>query len=185
MQLLTHKFTTEQFHQMGEAQIFPPSDRLELIEGEVITMSPIGFRHAATINRLLDQFLTLQLQKRTIISIQNSLRLAPHSEPQPDLVLLKPREDFYAHQLPQAKDVLLLIEVADSSLSYDREIKIPLYAKHRINEVWLVNLNQAQLEVYHSPQEGYYQDQTILIAPQTLTPLAFPELEITLTRILN
>jgi len=185
MQLLTHKFTTEQFHQMGEAQIFPPSDRLELIEGEVITMSPIGFRHAATINRLLDQFLTLQLQKRTIISIQNSLRLDPHSEPQPDLVLLKPREDFYGHQLPQAQDVLLLIEVADSSLNYDREIKMPLYAQHRINEVWLINLNQAQLEVYRSPQEGYYQDQTILISSQTLTPLAFPELEITLTRILN
>jgi Uma2 family endonuclease len=185
MQLLTHKFTTEQFHQMGEAQIFPPSDRLELIEGEVITMSPIGFRHAATINRLLDQFLTLQLQKRTIISIQNSLRLDPHSEPQPDLVLLKPREDFYGHQLPQAQDVLLLIEVADSSLNYDQEIKIPLYAQHRINEVWLINLNQAQLEVYRSPQEGYYQDQTILIASQTLTPLAFPELEIALTRILN
>jgi Uma2 family endonuclease len=126
-----------------------------------------------------------QLGERAIISIQNPIRLDPHSEPQPDLVILKPREDFYAHQLPQAQDVLLLIEVADSSLSYDREIKVPLYAKHRINEVWLFNLNQAQLEVYRSPQEGYYQDQTILIAPQTLTPLAFPELEITLTRILN
>jgi Uma2 family endonuclease len=184
MQLLTHKFTTEQFHQMGEAQIFPPSDRLELIEGEVITMSPIGFRHAFVINYLGNWF-PRQLGERAIISIQNPIRLDPHSEPQPDLVILKPREDFYAHQLPQAQDVLLLIEVADSSLSYDREIKVPLYAKHRINEVWLFNLNQAQLEVYRSPQEGYYQDQTILIAPQTLTPLAFPELEITLTRILN
>jgi Uma2 family endonuclease len=184
MQLLTHKFTTEQFHQMGEAQIFQPSDRLELIEGEVITMSPIGFRHAFVIN-YLGNSLPRQLGERAIISIQNPIRLDSHSEPQPDLVLLKPCEDFYAHQLPQAQDVLLLIEVADSSLSYDREIKIPLYAKHRINEVWLVNLNQAQLEVYRSPQEGYYQDQTILIASQTLTPLAFPELEIALTRILN
>ncbi len=184
MQLLTHKFTTEQFHQMGEAQIFPPSDRLELIEGEVITMSPIGFRHAFAINYLGNWF-PRQLGERAIISIQNPIRLDPHSEPQPDLVILKPREDFYAHQLPQAQDVLLLIEVADSSLSYDREIKIPLYAKHRINEVWLFNLNQAQLEVYRSPQDGYYQDQTILTAPQTLTSLAFTELEITLTRILN
>ena len=75
--------------------------------------------------------------------------------------------------------------MADSSLSYDREIKMPLYAQHRINEVWLINLNQAQLEVYRSPQEGYYQDQTILIASQTLTPLAFPELEIALACILN
>ena len=184
MQLLTHKFTTEQFQQMGEAQIFQPSDRLELIEGEVITMSPIGFRHAFVIN-YLGNWLPRQLGERAIVSIQNSLRLDPHSEPQPDLVLLKPREDFYGHQLPQAQDVLLLIEVADSSLSYDREIKMPLYAKHSIDEVWLINLNQAQLEVYRSPQEGYYQDQTILTAPQTLTPLAFPELEITLTRILN
>ncbi len=184
MQLLTHKFTVEQYHQMGEINLFDPSDRLELIEGEIINMSPIGFRHAFAINYLGNWF-PRQLGEKAIVSIQNPIRLNNQSEPQPDLVLLKPREDFYENQLPQAEDILLLIEVADSSLSYDRDIKIPLYAKNAINEVWLINLNQNQLEVFRYPDNNQYQKQQTLTSPQTISSLSFPELNFPLNKIFN
>lgn len=185
MQLLTRKFTVEQYHKMAHTQILNHQEHIELIHGEIITMSPIGFRHASTINRLLNAFLPLQLADKTILSIQNSISLGDRSEPQPDLALLKPVENFYADRLPTATDILLLIEVADSSLVYDREIKIPLYAQHQIPEVWLINLTQNQLECYRDPQNNHYQNQSIFTPNQSLSPLAFPELIIPLKTILN
>jgi Uma2 family endonuclease len=176
MQLLTRKFTVEQYHQMAEQEILNHQENLELIQGEIVTMSPIGFRHAATINRLLNSFLELQLAGKAIISIQNSIALGEHSEPQPDVVLLKPTETFYGDRLPEAKDILLLIEVADSSLIYDQTVKVPLYAQHQITEVWLINLNQQQLERYTGPQNNSYQNKTIFYPNQGIISLAFPEL---------
>lgn len=183
MQLLTRKFTVEQYHQMAEKGILHCQERVELITGEIITMSPIGFRHAATINRLVNALLPLQMAKKVIISVQNLISLGDHSEPQPDLALLKPVENFYSDRLPGAEDILLLIEVADSSLTYDREIKIPLYAQHQINEVWLINLSQNQLECYRNPLNNRYQTQTIFYANQIVSSLAFPELRLNLNTI--
>jgi Uma2 family endonuclease len=185
MQLLTRKFTVEQYHQMAEKGILHCEEHVELIKGEIITMSPIGFRHAATINRLVNEFLQLQLAHKTIVSVQNSIYLSDRSEPQPDLALLKPTDNFYSDRLPNATDILLLIEVADSSLTYDREVKIPLYAQHKINEVWLINLTQNQLKCYTNPINNTYQNQTIFYASQQLSPLAFAELELSLDRLFH
>jgi len=185
MELLTRKFTVDQYHQMAEQGILHCQERLELISGEIINMSPIGFRHASTLNRLINRFLPLQMAQKAIISSQNSIYLSERSEPQPDLALLTYYDHFYDYRLPEAADILLLVEVADSSLTYDQQVKIPLYAQHQIPEVWLINLTQNRLERYQEPQGQGYQTQTLFSAQEILAPLAFPELEVPLNRILN
>lgn len=184
MQLATHKFTADQYQKMGEAGIFHPEARLELIEGEILVMSPIGLKHAATVNRLAT-LLVPPLTERAIVSVQNSIRLNDYSEPQPDVVLLQPRTDFYENQIPQPDDVLLLIETADSSLRYDRTMKAPLYAENNIQEFWLVNLPDQILERYSQPQAKAYTEQQTLTRDQTISPLAFPDLTLNLTQILG
>ncbi|MEK7702599.1 MAG: Uma2 family endonuclease [Nitrospirota bacterium] len=150
IQLEKRAFTSDEYHRMGEAGILSEDDRVELIEGEIIQMSPIGKHHASCVNRL-NRILNMELGALAIISVQNPIRIGNFSEPQPDIVLLKPRTDFYAEQAPTAEDVLLLIEVADTSIEYDRTVKIPLYAAANISEVWIVNLQEGQVEVYSEP----------------------------------
>ncbi|MGA1623152.1 MAG: Uma2 family endonuclease [Synechocystis sp.] len=183
MQLLTRKFTVDQYHQMAQEGILSHQERIELVEGDVIPMSPIGFRHAATVNRLLNSFLELQLAGEMIISVQNSILLGDRSEPQPDIALLKPVDNFYADRLPEATDILLLIEVADSSLIYDQTVKIPLYAQFKIPEVWLINLNQRQLDCYQNPLHNTYQNKTTFYPDQMISPRAFPGLALPLQQI--
>lgn len=127
VQLLRRKFTVDQYHKMAESGILKEDDRVELIRGEIIEMSPIGTKHAACVNRLVN-LLVLLLGKRVIVAPQNPVVLDNNSEPQPDVALLKPRDDFYATAHPQPQDIFLLIEVADSTILYDREEKITLYA---------------------------------------------------------
>ncbi|NJL02744.1 MAG: Uma2 family endonuclease [Spirulinaceae cyanobacterium RM2_2_10] len=184
MQLATHKFTADQYQKMGEAGIFHPEARLELIQGDILVMSPIGLKHAATVNRLAN-LLPRLVGDRTIVSIQNSIRLNDYSEPQPDVVLLQPRADFYESQIPQPDNVLLLIEIADSSLRYDRRVKAPLYAENNIQEFWLINLLDQTLECYRQPQAEAYTDQQTLNRDQAIAPLAFPDLTLNLTQILG
>ena len=145
-----HRLTVDDFHKMGEAGILAPDARVELIEGEVIDMTPIGSRHAGLVKRLND-VLTRQVQGKAIVVV-----LGEESEPQPDLMVLHRREDYYAAEHPGPGDVLLLIEVADSTVAYDRDVKIPLYARHGIGEVWLVDLEEQRIEAYHHPQGGEY-----------------------------
>ena len=150
-----HLLTTHDFHKMGEAGIIGEDDRIELIEGELIDMAPIGSLHAGTVMRLTSLF-TQALAGRAILSPQNPVLLADRTETQPDIAVLRNRTDFYRNSHPVPEDVLLLIEVADTTLSYDRDIKIPLYARHGIPEVWLIKLNARSLEVYRGPtKEGY------------------------------
>ncbi len=183
MQLLTHKFDVEQYQQMGKAGIFHPEARVELIEGEIIVMTPIGLMHSVTINRFNYSF-SQQLGKGGIISIQNSIRLANYSEPQPDIVILKHRDDFYAGKFPQAEDVLLLIEVADSSLRYDQTTKLSLYAEYEILEYWIANLERSVLEIYREPQNKNYLKQTVIDSNAiAFSPIAFPEITMTLKDI--
>jgi Uma2 family endonuclease len=184
MELLTRKFTIKEYHQMGKANVFHPEERLELIRGEIIKMSPIGLKHASMVNRLSNLF-GYKLYQKSIISVQNSIRLNDNSEPQPDLVLANFREDFYANKPIEAQDIYLLIEVSDSTLKYDRTIKIPLYAENKINEVWLVNLNNNSLEIYRQPENNSYQTKQKLDCNQTISPLDFPELIIDLATILS
>ncbi|WP_017303163.1 Uma2 family endonuclease [Spirulina subsalsa] len=182
MQLLTKKFTIEQYQKMGEMGIFAPEERVELIKGEIIAMSAIGLQHAVVTNRLTN-FFPRQLGDRMIMTVQNPIRLNNSSEPQPDLALLKPRTDFYAQKFPTPDDVLLLIEVADSSLTYDQEIKMPLYAENGIPEFWLVNLNLQVLTVYREPDGKTYQQQQNMGDNQRIAPLAFPDLIIDFSTI--
>lgn len=157
VEVARRRFNTTEYYQMLEAGILNEDDRVELIEGEIIEMNPIGNRHIACVNRL-NALLNQNAGHVAIVSVQNPIHLSGHADPQPDLALLRPREDFYAHALPTPADVLLLIEVADSSVEYDRKVKVPLYAEADIPEVWLVVLPKGLIEVYRQPISGAYQE---------------------------
>lgn len=184
------KFPLEEYHQIIASGVLREDYLIEFINGEIFEMSPVGFRHASCVNKL-NQLLSLKLGNKVIISVQNPIKLNDNSEPQPDIVLLKPRPDFYAIQHPTPEDIFLLIEVADSSIEYDRaaclwhrSFKIPIYAENKIQEVWLIDLNQNLLEVYQNPQKNYYQNITKLSSEDSLT-LSQPEvITIALDRIL-
>jgi Uma2 family endonuclease len=168
-------FSADEYHRLSEAGLFTEDDPVELLNGEIIIMSPIGIKHASMVNRLNRLFNRL-LRDRTIISIQNPLALATMSEPEPDLMLLKPREDCYAEQHPRPEDVLLLIEVSDTTLGYDQEKKIPAYANAGISEVWLIDVQAQTLTSYTEPQpSGSYAKLTQLSSDTTFAPHAFPE----------
>jgi Uma2 family endonuclease len=145
-----HLFSIEEYYKMVDAGIFTEDDRVELIEGEVVEMSPIGSRHAACVKRL-NALLSRLSGVRFIVSVQDPIRLSERSEPEPDLALLKRREDFYAERHPHPEDVLLLAEVADTSIEYDRSVKLPLYARSGIPEVWILDPDSGTVEVHAGP----------------------------------
>jgi Uma2 family endonuclease len=151
-----HQFTVDDFAKMVEAGILAEDDRVELIDGEVRQMSPIGSVHAAIVNRL-NTILSELLVRRAIVSIQNPVILNDYTEPQPDLVVLRLKDDYYREALPGPSDVLLLIEVADTTLEYDRDEKVPRYAGMRVPEVWLVDTNAEEVTQYARPDAGSYQ----------------------------
>jgi Uma2 family endonuclease len=149
-------FTVAEFERMGEAGVFTKDARLELIEGEIIEMSPIGSRHAACV-KFLSRFLNQTVGDIALVSTQDPIRLDDFSEPEPDIALLRLRVDFYRDAHPTPADVLLIIEVADTTLAYDRQVKTPLYAKAGVEEAWVVNLTEEQIEVYSGLADGTYQ----------------------------
>ena len=177
-----HRLTVEEYHRMGEAGILGPQDRVELIEGEIIDMSPIGSNHAGTVN-YLNQVLFAALQENAIISPQNPIILNDRNEPEADIVLLKPRKDFYRQSHPTPNDVLLIIEVADTSLRYDSEIKIPLYARYGIPEVWIVDLENNQLTKYLSPNDDHYESSNVVNDLSQISVQELPELKINLANL--
>ena len=140
---------------MGEAGIFRQDARLELIDGEIFEMSPIGNAHAACV-KFLNRFLSRLFDGVLIIGVQDPVRLNDFSEPQPDLSLLRWRDDDYREAHPTPADVLLVIEVADTTVAADRKVKVPLYARAGIAEAWLVNIPERQVEIYSDPAEGSY-----------------------------
>ena len=180
VQVLRRRFSVEQYHRMAEAGILAGDDRVELIEGEIVEMSPIGRLHAALVDRLLD-LLMFALGRRVIIRVQGPIRLGSHSEPQPDLVVLRRREDFYAQALPGPDDVLLAIEVADSSLDFDRSVKVPLYARMGIPEAWVVDLIGELVEVSRNPSPQGYLDVRRVRRGESLSPAAFPDVSLSVT----
>lgn len=184
LQISRKKFTVQQYHQMNELGILTERDRVELIQGEILQMSPIGRRHAACVDRLTERLILL-LSNRAIVRSQNPIRLSNNSEPQPDITLLRRREDFYAESHPQPADTFLIIEVSDTTADFDREIKIPAYAEENIAEVWLIDLNAQQIEVYRQPTPQGYQNIQVLNREQTLTILAFPDIELSVEQILG
>jgi Uma2 family endonuclease len=159
---------------MHEAGVFNDGDRLELINGEIKEMSPIGRKHATCVARLTDLFVN-RLFREAIIWPQNSIRLNDNSEPQPDLAILKFRDDFYEEGLPTSDDILLIIEVAESTIAYDRDVKAPLYATAGIPEMWLFDVNKKAIEGYSQPSANGYKQIHLYDEGDVLSMLAFPD----------
>lgn len=178
-----HLTNLDEWRRLGEANIFPPNARIELIDGEILDMAPIGFNHSGHLNRINKVFARL-IPDELITSIQNPLQLGDLSEPEPDFMLLKPNPDFYSSRHPVADDVLLLIEVADSSLAFDQNQKLRLYALHGIPEYWLLNLNDSSLEVYRQPNGEVYAEKTTLRAGSQVTLSQVPDISIQISDIL-
>jgi Uma2 family endonuclease len=175
-----YRLTVSDYCRMGEAGILHEDSRVELIEGEIIDMPPIGSIHAGTVSYLTRQF-GLAVGESAIVSPQNPVILGEHSEPQPDIALLRPCDDFYTKSHPHPEDVLLIAEVSDSTLRYDHGIKIPLYARHGIPEVWLVDVEHEKLSLFRKPAEGHYQD-VISSAPLAVTtPDRMPKVTVDLS----
>lgn len=155
IELARRRFSVDEYHRMAEAGILHEDDRVELIEGEIVQMSPIGSRHAACVGRLTHLF-ALRLGTRVQVWVQNPIRLGHRSEPQPDLALLKLRPDCYAGAHPGSEAVFLVIEVAETSAEYDRHVKLALYSRAGIPEAWLVDLAGDAVEVYRRPGAAGY-----------------------------
>jgi Uma2 family endonuclease len=169
---------------MAKSGIFEEDDRVELIEGEIVEMTPIGSQHWGHVERLnwlLSQKLDL---REVIIATQNSVTLSPYSEPEPDIAVVRFREDFYTIRHPSPDEILLIIEVADSSLEYDRLIKMPVYAHAQVPEAWIVNLSDRVIEVFRDPTDSGYKSSFIAQSDEVLSPLRLPFLQIKPTDIL-
>ncbi len=178
-----HQFTVDEYQRMVETGAFTGL-RVELIEGEIVDMSPIGLRHAFRVARLTTLFMEL-LGRAIFIWPQNFIRLADRSQPEPDVVLLRPPPERYLDKDPGPDDVLLLIEVADSSVEYDRHVKAPLYARDGIREYWLVNLVEGHVVVYRDPAPDGYRTAHVARPGDEIRPLAFPELAVAVAEILG
>ena len=148
-----HRWSVEEYHQMARSGLLDETDRVELIEGELIDMAPIGSKHAFRVDSVA-RALQLAAGKDFLVRVQNPILLGEHSEPQPDIAVVKDKN--YAESHPSADDVLLIVEVSDTTLAYDRDVKLSLYARHGISEVWLLDVNAGELTVYREPIEGQY-----------------------------
>jgi Uma2 family endonuclease len=182
VQLLRRRFTAKEYGRMVEAGILQEDDRVELLEGEIVEMAPIGSRHAACVDRL-NRLFSDGLRGRTIVRVQSPIWLGDYSEPQPDLALLRPRSDFYSTSHPGAGDTLLVVEVADTSADYDRQVKLALYAQAGILEAWLVDLASGSVELHRAPGPAGYREVQRAGVGHTIAPLAFPELALQVSGI--
>jgi len=168
-------FTVDEYYSMAKAGIIGPEERVELVEGEIIEMSPIGHPHGVRVVRA-STLLIEAFGRKAVVSTQGSLRLNKRTELQPDFVVFKPRPDFYAARRPTPADVLLVIEVAQTSLSYDRNIKVPLYARAEIPEVWIQDLKKDSLLVHRDPRGNSYAAFLEMRRDEFVSPVAFPEI---------
>lgn len=176
-------FDVDEYHRMAQAGILSEDDRVELVDGEIVAMRPIGPRHNAAVNRA-NRMLVSAVGEAAIVQVQGSVRLHRFAEPQPDLVLLRPRADFYAPALPGPSDILLVIEIADASVEYDREVKARLYAQAGVPEYWLVNLDDRSVVCHTDPQGDAYRTTRRAGASDTIAPAALPDVAIPVTHLL-
>lgn len=176
------KLSIAEYHQMAAAGIIGAQERVELIHGEIIKMTPIGGKHVNLVN-WLNQKLVMAVGDRGIVSVQNPVLLLNDSEPEPDIVVYKPRDDFYGSDIPTSVDALLVIEVADISLRYDRGVKIPLYASYGIPEVWLVDVSAESMTLYLEPSDGSYAQVTSLKSGKPQSLIAASDIHVDLSRL--
>jgi Uma2 family endonuclease len=172
-----HRWTVDDYYRMGEVGLLDPDARTELLDGEIVDMPPTGPVHAGLIERLAD-LIEPRCAGQAQVRTQNPVRLSQHSEPVPDLALVRPRQDYYLGGHPMPADVLLLIEIADSTRRRDQRRKIPLYAAAGIPEVWLVDVRRSRIGVYRDPQHGRYGDPGHALRGATLTPRRLPALDV-------
>ncbi len=177
-------FTVDEYHKMIDAGVFIGNSDYELIEGEILKKMTVGDYHISCVNRL-NHILNRKCGDNVIVSIQNPVVIGDISEPEPDVTLFKFQEDFYASGKASAEDVLLLIEVSDSTVKYDRDVKIPLYAAAEVSEVWLVNLPRQIIEVYSQPEKGKYKITGKYGKTQTVAPKFAPEIELKVSDIIG
>lgn len=173
------RFTVDEYHRMGEAGILTEDDRVELLEGEIVAMSPIGRRHAGAVNRLNRRFNSSA--PAVTVSVQNPVVL----DPQPDIAVLRYRADGYAAYLPTPSDVLLLIEVADSSTSAERHRKLALYATAGVPEVWFADLGAEVVEVWQNPTDTGFANRREVRRGTTLTPVLVPQVSVSVDEVLG
>jgi len=183
MQLAHRRFTVDEYHRMAQVGILGEDDRVELLDGEIVEMSPIGSRHAAAVTRL-QRVLERLANDRAIVRVQQPVRLDSYSEPQPDVAVVGPRDDFYAAAHPTPAEILLIVEVADTSLRYDRLRKVPDYARAGVSEVWLADLVTNRVERYREPSGDAYADRETLGRDATLTSLLLPDIVIRVADLL-
>lgn len=176
--------SVDDYHRMAADGLFSEDDRVELIEGEIVEMTAIGNRHSGSVRRLIHLF-SQQFGGRVIVDAQDPVRLGDWSEPEPDLTLLVWRDDFYVPVGPTAADVVLLVEVADSSVGFDRGVKAPLYARHGVREYWLIDLPAGVLEVRRRPGPDGYREVRRLRRGEAITLEAFPEVDLAVSDLLG
>jgi Uma2 family endonuclease len=179
---MRHLFTVDEYERMGQAGIFPVGQRLELLGGEIIEMAPIGSPHAAVVNRL-NHLLVVAVGDRAVVTVQNPVRLGDISEPQPDVAVARFRDDYYGSAHPQPADLLLVIEVSDTTVRWDRATKRPFYARAGIREVWIVDLAAGVLEVATDPGPDDYREIQVLAPGQRVSPSALPDVTIDIDSI--
>ena len=179
----TRKFTVAEYYRMAEAGILQPDERVELIEGEIIVMPPIGPGHAWDVD-LTGDLITRRLESSFIVRNQNPIHLSDGAEPQPDLAILLRRPEGYGAAHPTPADVLLVIEVADSSLEYDRNVKAHLYGRNNIPETWIKNLPEDCIERFTEPGPEGYGQHSVHRRGETLTPVSLPDLELAVDDLL-
>ena len=181
--VIKKRFTADEDHRMAEVGILSERDRVELIDGEIVVMSPIGNRHSACVSKA-NRALVRAVGDDAIVQPQSSVRLDLYYEPEPDLVLLRPRADFYSSRERGPEDVLLIIEIADSSLEYDRDVKAPVYAAARIPEYWLADLDANVVWRFLAPERGRYQSLEAFRRGQSVVPLQLPSCTIAIDDLL-
>jgi Uma2 family endonuclease len=168
-----HRISVHDYHRLAEIGVLAPDARVELIEGEIIDMAPNGRDHQSIVDQLV-RSLFRAAGDNAIVRVQGSIRLSEWSEPQPDVVLLEPRADFYRSEFALGTDTLLVIEVSDSTLRYDRDVKVPLYARHGVPEVWVVDVNGDALLVYGDLRDGKYERHDALDRPKSVPITRLP-----------
>jgi len=177
-----HRWSVAEYHQMAQSGLLDETDRVELIEGELIDMAPIGSRHAFRVDRLA-RALQLAAGKTYLVRVQNPILLGEHNEPQPDIAVVQDKN--YAESHPTAEDVLLIVEVSDTTLQYDRDVKLSLYARHGIPEVWLLDVKVGELTVYREPDDGQYRMIRKPADIETVSPMLLLDVAIGLTELLG
>lgn len=182
VQLDQRPLTVLEYHKMVEVGILTEDDPLELLNGQMIYMSPVGSKHAACVEKAVD-LLKLLLKDKAMVRTQNPINLSEHSEPEPDLAIVKCKDDFYMDGHPSANEVFFLIEVSDTTLEKDREVKLPIYAQAGVKEYWIVNLNQEEIEVHTNPYNDKYRSKDLYFRGD-LIPLKAFNLQVEVDKIL-